>query len=114
MGEEIDYPIYGKLHEKLSDLNGKEMQLGELYIYIENIKFNFNDFNIGNLQKEVKQCLLRTGMTNRQAELLSDRIGAFARYLRFSRRDTKELVKAMKNLGYINIDKHVVKILDKD
>lgn len=110
MGEEIDYPVYGKLYEKLSELNGQEIQLGDLYRYIENIKFNFDDFQIGNLQKEVMTCLLNAGLTKRQSEMLSKRCGAFAQYLRFSRRDTKELVRAMTNLGYFKINRHIVKI----
>ena len=110
MGEEIDYPIYGKLYTKLSELNGQEMQLGDLYRYIENIKFNFADFQIGDLQKEVMDCLLNTGLTKRQSVLLSKRCGAFAKYLRFSRRDTMEIVRAMKTLGYFEINRHIVKI----
>lgn len=110
MGEEIDYPVYGKLHEKLSELNGKEVQLGELYRRIENIKFNFDDFNIGTLQDEVMNSLLNAGLTKRQSEKLSKYCGEFARYLRFSRRDTRELVRSMINLGYFEINRHIVKI----
>lgn len=110
MGEEIDYPVYGKLYEKLSELNGKTMPIGELYRYIENLKFNFADFDIGTLQKEVMQSLLRIGFTKRQSQKLSKRCGAFAQYLRFSRRDTMEMVRAMHNLGYLQIEKRHVKI----
>ena len=110
MGEEINYPVYNKLYEKLSGLNGQEMQLGDLYKHIENIKFNFDDFKIGTLEQEVMTCLLNIGLTKRQAERLSQRCGAFAKYLRFSRRDTIELVRAMRTLGYFEINRHTVKI----
>jgi len=110
MGKEIDYPVYGKLHEKLSELNGKEIQLGELYRRIENIKFNSDDFNIGTLQGEVMNSLLNAGLTERQSEKLSKCCGDFARYLRFSRRDTRELVRSMIKLGYFEINRHIVKI----
>ena len=90
--EIMDFPLYGKIYNHLQSVNGRKLFLSQLYNEIENVKINVDD-----MKMVLTPALLELGMTPRQADQV---LSYVCHRFRFSRTDTKKIVRNMRQLGY--------------
>jgi hypothetical protein len=101
-----NYPLYEKIYTHLQSSNGRKLYLGELYNEIENVKINKED-----MKKVLTPALLELGLTLRQ---IDNMMSWMCQKLRFSRVDTKEIVKNMRKLGYFELKRGGIIIFKRD
>lgn len=91
-------PVYEKVYNHLKKLNKDTIPCWEFYRYIENMKIHN-----GTVCNKIKKDLLAYGLTQRQIEVISRKLSYT---IRFTRRDARDIEKALIQLGWIQRTKH--------
>lgn len=81
------------------------MYYGELCKQIEAVKLSKQEIEL-----VLVDAFKQLGLTDRQIEVLTDKVGLYSMAIRFNRQDTRQLIWEMHKLGMLEVNHKIVTI----
>lgn len=104
MGENTPLPVHNKIFDLLNRRTSGKIFVNEFYNLIENIRVN------GDILNNIRLSLLKEGLTERQADRICSDISW---KMRFTRRDSRDIMDDLIDMGWIRRKNYVIEILKK-
>ena len=104
MGKKIKVtPIHEQIWNTIKKTEKNEMYVNEMYSLIENNHNYIKD----KIRKKIYNEAISLGFTDRQVQYLINNVG---KYLRFSRNDSRKIIRDFNKLGWIERHQHKIYI----
>jgi len=104
MSEENPLPIHNKIYEILERRTSKKLLVSEFFALVENIRINTK--TLENIRNELYNANLMDSQVNKISKSL-------LLYVRYTRADSRELMKQLVDMGWVSRKNYVVTIKKK-
>ena len=104
MEEESSLPIHDKIYTLLERRTSKKLLVSEFFALVENIRINTK--TLESIRTELFDAFLMESQVNKISKSL-------LLYVRYTRADSRELLKQLIDMGWVNRKNYMITILKK-